>query len=624
LAVEDRFNQRVKYFGMIIILLFIILVGRLFYLQVVLGEKYQELANGNRIDIREIQAPRGKIRAQNGKILISNRLAYTVSIIPEKANDELNSTLQKVSKILNIDFEKMKEKVNDKLKNKAIILKRDISQKELVIIEERKNELPGVIIDKVPVRDYVYNSFGSHMLGYVGEISASQLKRLSSLGYEANDIVGKTGLEKEYEKYLQGIDGRKQIEVNSLGQKIRTLGIDQPISGNDLVLNIDFELQKAIEKYLKNGLKRLRKEMAQGEKNDSSSVNEGVQPPTGGAVVALNPKTGEVLALASAPEYDLSYFSGGISISKWRALNTNPLRPLFNRAIRSTPPSGSIFKLVTGTAAIEELGITGGSHFYDPGYYKVGNIKFENWWTGGQGSLNFIESIAFSNNTVFYKLGHRLYKLDKGLLQKYAREYGLGSKTGIDLPNEESGLVPDAAWRKKTFDKRINQIWLPGYTINLSIGQGNLRTTPVQLASLVATVANGGTLYSPQIVDKVIDYKGNIVKDFKSEVLNKLPVEDRTLRILQRGMVGVTTYGTARSAFEDFNFKVAGKTGTAQTGPGKNNHAWFAGYAPASNPQIAIAVFLEYGDSSSNTLPIAKKILRSYLDSKMKSEEKEE
>ncbi|SJZ92918.1 penicillin-binding protein 2 [Selenihalanaerobacter shriftii] len=612
MGVENKFNQRVKYFGIIIIILFVTLIGRSFYLQIILGNKYQKLANGNRIDIRDIQAPRGKIKTKDGRVLVSNRLAYTVSIIPEKAQEELTLTLKKLGEILKVKPTKLRDKIEKKGNHKSVVLKRDISQEELVIIEESKSELPGVIIDKLPVRDYVYGHFASHMLGYVGEISASQLKEYEQFGYETNDIVGKTGLELEYERYLQGKDGRKQIEVNNLGQKIRVLGVEQPISGDDLVLNIDFKLQKIVEKNLKNELKKLR----QKAKDKNSEESQGL--PTGGAVVALNPNNGKVLALASAPDYNLSLFSGGISIKKWEELNTNSLRPLFNRAIKSAPPSGSIFKLVTGTAAIEELGITANSQFYDPGYYKVGGIRFNNWLTGGQGNLDFIDAIAFSNNTVFYKLGHRLYKTDKVLLQKYARNYGLGQKTGIDLPNEASGLVPDPTWREKIFSKRINQIWFPGYTINLSIGQGNLKTTPVQLVNLVSAVANGGTIYSPQIVDKVINNQGKVVKNFKSQILNKLNIEKKTFEILQEGMVGVTNYGTAAYMFKKLPFKVAGKTGTAQTGGNRNNHAWFAGYAPADNPQVAIVVFLEHGNSSSNTLPIAKRILESYLISKAK------
>ncbi|WP_338061981.1 penicillin-binding protein 2 [Sporohalobacter salinus] len=612
---NNKFNQRLRYFGIIIIILFMILAGRLFYLQILSGEEYQKLANGNRIHVREIKAPRGKIKTKDGKILVSNRLAYTVSILPRKTNNKLETILERLSQFLDVEVSKLKAKVKKNVNNKSVVLKRDISQKELVILEENKNELPGVIINKVPVRDYVYGRLGSHILGYVGEISANQLKRYKDLGYEVNDIIGKTGLELEYEQYLRGEDGKKQVEVNNLGQKKQTLGIKQPTSGNDLILNIDFELQKIVQKHLEAELKKLQNE---AKKDDRIK-----EPPTGGAVIALNPNTGEVLALTSIPNYDLSLFSGGISSKDWKRLNNNPQRPLLNRAIGRAPPSGSVFKLVTGTAAIEELEVTADSEFYDPGYYQVGDVKFKNWLTGGQGRLDFIDAIAFSNNTVFYKLGHQLYKKDKTLLQKYARKYRLGKKTGVDLPNEKKGLVPGPSWRKENFTKQINQIWLPGYTINLSIGQGNLKTTPIQLVNLVSTIANKGTIYAPQIVDRIVNHQGQIIKDFEPKVMNELSISDSTFEILQAGMEGVTTIGTAGSIFGDLPFAVAGKTGTAQTSSNRSNHAWFAGYAPVDNPQISIVVFIEYGSSSGNTLPVARQIFEDYLVDKEKDGEAE-
>ncbi|ADL12102.1 penicillin-binding protein 2 [Acetohalobium arabaticum] len=605
MAKKDKFNQRLRYLRIIIVILFMILAGRLFFLQILSGNKYQKLANGNRIHVREIKAPRGKIKSKDGKILVSNRLAYTVSILPDKINNELEATLEKLSRFLDMGIDELEAKVNGDVDSKSVVLKRDISQRELVILEENKSELPGVIINKIPVRDYVYDQLGSHFLGYVGEISAAQLERYQDSGYKVNDIIGKTGLELEYEEYLRGNDGKKQLEVNSLGQKKQTLGIKQPTSGNDLILNIDSELQKIVQQHLKDGLERLQ--------NKAKEDDEIPEPPTGGAVVALDPNTGEVLALSSAPNYDLSLFSGGISSKNWKKLNSDPQRPLLNRAISRTPPSGSIFKLVTGTAAIEELGVTADSEFYDPGYYQVADTKFKNWLTGGQGNLDFIDAIAFSNNTVFYELGHKLYKQDKNLLQEYAKEYGLGKKTGIDLPNEKDGLVPSPAWREEHFTKHINKVWLPGYTINLAIGQGNLKTTPIQLANLISAIANGGTIYSPQIVDRIVGHQNQVVKDYKPQILNELSVSDSTLEILQTGMEGVTTYGTAGSFFEDLSITVAGKTGTAQTNSNRSNHAWFAGYAPVDNPQIAIVVFIEYGSSSRNTLPIARQILEDYL-----------
>ncbi|MGM0471354.1 MAG: penicillin-binding protein 2 [Bacillota bacterium] len=616
MAVDQEFNQRLWYFSLLILVLFLIFVGRLFYLQVIEVDKYRRLADGNRIQIREIKAPRGQIKTQEGKIIVSNRLAYSVSIIPDKTGQQLDSTLERLSQILEISSAKLRDKLDGKLDNKSVVLKRDISQKELVLLEEVKDELPGVIIDQIPVRDYLYDSFGSHLLGYVGEITAQQLKEYQDQGYKVNDVIGKSGLEWEYEEYLRGEDGKKQLEVNNLGQERQTLGVKQPQPGNDLILNIDFSLQQSVEKYLHKELKQLR-----AAAEDSEDMKE---KPTGGVVVALDPMTGQVRALSSMPNFDLSLFSGGISHQNWQELNSNPQRPLLNRAIRSVPPPGSVFKLVTATAAVEELGISSEDEFYDPGYYRAGDVRFGNWMTGGHGELDFIDAIAYSNNTVFYKLGHQLYNQDQTLLQDYAYQYGFGELTDIDLPDERKGLVPGPKWRKQRFQNHIDQIWFPGYTINLSIGQGNLRTTPLQLANLVATVANGGTLYSPQVVDKVVSKEGDLVRDFKPQVLNQLSVSESTFDVLQKGMEGVTSYGTASSVLGDLDFKVAGKTGTAQTREDRNNHAWFAGYAPAEDPQLAIVVFLEYGNSSSKTLPLARKILTDYFNSQTDAADKED
>ena len=354
----------------------------------------------------------------------------------------------------------------------------------------------------------------SHALGYVGGISATELKKYSAQKYDSRDIVGKTGLELFYEKYLRGEEGAKLIEVNNLGQKVKTLAVEEPTQGNSLVLNLDYNLQKFAEKALAQQIKRLTKRAEKNQSKPAEELDEDaiIRPPEGGSVIISDPDDGSVLAMANYPSYNLSLFSGPIPNKKWQQLNQNSSNPLLNRATNTSAPSGSIFKIVTAGAALEELGVKKDDMFYDPGYFEVGGVKFKNWYPGGQGDISFIDSIAWSNNTVFFKLGYQLYKRDKTLLQSYAHEFGLGSKTKIDLPNEAKGLVPDPAWRKKYFDKRADKMWYPGYTINLSIGQGNLRVSPIQISSLINSVANGGELYQPLIVDKIIDTQGKVVK----------------------------------------------------------------------------------------------------------------
>lgn len=580
-------------------------MGRLYYLQIYKGSRFKELSEVNRTSILPITAPRGKIYDKNKKVLVSNKLSYTASIIRNKANVS-KGFLSKLSEILDLSTKEIKEKIDKTSENEGIIrIKKHISQKELILLEENKNEIPGIIIENIPMREYVYNDLASHVLGYVGEISGKELNNLADQGYGVGDIIGKTGLEQYYEPYLQGKEGKELIEVDNLGSKLRTLGIEEPVVGYDLVLNLDLKLQKNVEKILENNLKSLKKKAKEDE--------EIAQAPSGGAVIVIDSKDSSILAMASSPSYNPNKFLKGLSREEWNELNNNSTRPFLNRAISTRAPAGSIFKIVTAVAAMEELNIRPETKFYDPGYYETGGVRFNNWLTAGQGEIDFLEGIAWSNNTVFFKLGHKLYKKDRVLLQEYAKDFGLGKKTEIDLNNEAKGLVPDPEWRKKYFQKRENQIWYPGYTINLSIGQGNLKSSPLQLVNLVSAVANGGKLHQPRLVDKIIDSEGRLVKDFKPKLLNKLSFSDKTLEVVREGLKGVTVYGTARRAFKDFPMTVAGKTGTAQTGGDRPNHGWFAGFAPADDPEIAIVVFIEYGASSGNTLPIAKEIIREHF-----------
>ncbi|GAB6138384.1 penicillin-binding protein 2 [Halanaerobaculum tunisiense] len=602
---NQRENRRLSLFRFGIIFIFLLLLGRLYYLQIYSNQQFRELSEGYRTSVIPISAPRGKIYDQDEKLLVSNKLTYTVSVIPSEL-EKSEEQLTELTTILDLKLEEIKNKLKDNTTDRAVVLQRDISREELIRLEENKSQIPGLIIEKKPIREYVHDDLASHVLGYVGEISASELTSKSDQDYRIGDLIGKAGLESIYEDYLRGKKGKKLIEVNNLGQKVDTLGVENPVTGYDLVLNLDYKLQKTAEKLLAEKIKQLI-----AKAKDDVEVK---QPPKGGAVIITDPDDGSILAMASYPEYDPNQFSTGMSPSEWQKLNDNYYQPLLNRAINTSAPSGSIFKIVTAAAGMEELDITGETEFNDPGYYKTGGVKFKNWYPGGQGEIDFVDAIAWSNNTVFYKLGHQLYKEDKTLLQQYARQFGLGSQTKVDLPNEAQGLVPDPAWRKNRFDKRENQIWYPGYTINLAIGQGNLRTSPLQLANLVSAVANGGKLYQPLIVDKIIDSEGELIKNVQPQLLSELEVAQSDLEVITKGMQGVTEYGTAEDSFENIPLAIAGKTGTAQTGGNRPNHGWFAGFAPVDEPEIAISVFIEYGGSSSNTLPIAKGMIKEYFD----------
>ena len=702
---SPKMNKRTFYFGVIIVMIFMVLASRLAFLQIVQGRDYYQQAENNRIDFKSIGAPRGKIFTTNGDILVSNKMAYSVSLklkeleeeqdvkkviagltdklqidndeiinkmlkemidgkvlVKDNLNSEEKTLLTENMKklpgmkieqeldeeenvvreylILNlrnvntinlkkschnladlfedINYQELVIKVIDKgyASKEIVLIKRNLTQEEMVILEESSSELPGIVIEKVSIRDYVYDSLGSHIIGYMGAISKNELQRYSDLGYKGNDYIGKTGLEKEYEKYLRGQNGREEIEVDRLNHRIRTLKVNSPLPGANIFINVDIELQKKVEEILEQNLAQLRDEAKNDPETDVL--------PTGGAVIVMNPKNGKILSMTSKPNFDLNLFANGISFKDLQRLNTDERKPFLNRAIKPQY-TGSIFKLVTATAALEENVITKDTIVEDKyGVYRIGKYSYKNWTWRPFGELDVIDAIAHSNNIFFYKVAHQMYNQGMGGLTvpKYAREFGLGKKTGIDLPEEEAGLVPDKDWKQR----KKGTIWLPGNSLHLSIGQGDLMTTPLQLINYVSAIGNGGKLYRPYIVDRIESYDGDMIREFEPEVIGELPLSKKNLRTIRDGMLGVTTYGTATKYFEDMPMVIGGKTGTAQTGH-DTNHGWFAGLAPFNDPEIAVLVFVENGMSSSNAVPIAKQIIKYYFDlpdPPKEDEEKEE
>ncbi|MFW5982131.1 MAG: penicillin-binding protein 2 [Halanaerobiaceae bacterium] len=604
-------EKRINIFKIVIVLLFLVIILRAGHLQIIRGEYFYHLSEGNRLSQRPINALRGRILDNDDNVLVSNREAYSIYLLPNEVPpdysiEELIATLSEFSgyeeELLLENYQRSKGH-----KSNAVLLKRNVSRQVMIIVEENSDKLPGIMTNVSSMREYVYNDLAPHILGYVGEINSTELRNYNEAGYNyrGGDIVGKNGLERQYEFYLRGINGVEQIEVNSRGEMVKTLGTKSPEPGNDLVLNINKELQEYIEDLLEEELYHLR---------DIASEDDELFPPTGAVAIAMDPNTGAILAMASAPGYDLNCFVEGISHQDFNLMNTDPLRPLYNRPIMNEVQPGSVFKLVTGAAAIEELDITTDTVFVDENAkYTIGEYDYRNWYEWGEGELNFTRAIARSNNVVFYQLGHQLYNKDRANrgknLSDAAREFGFGSKTGIDLPNEKRGIVPDNEWKMRT----QGEIWYPGDAVQLAIGQ-RITTTPLQVINMISAIANGGYLYRPYLVDKIIDYNGDIVMDFQPEVLRKLSFDDSTFAILKEGLRETTNepYGTASRYFEDFPVEVAGKTGTAQTSAIGANHGWFAGFAPYDDPELSVLVFLESGNSSAYALPIAAEIFRKY------------
>ncbi|MFW6256606.1 MAG: penicillin-binding protein 2 [Bacillota bacterium] len=626
-------DKRLKVFRIIVLIFFGILLLRAGQLQVIEGGYYKQLSEGNRISNRPINAPRGKIYANPEEteelkdvLLATNKLSYSIYVLPNEIPEDkdVEKLLARLTEICELDLdtgnntsrEQLKENYQENKKrireekgswysSFPILIKKNISAENMVLIKENQDQLPGITVEEFPAREYVYDDLVAHNLGYVGEINSREFNkyRQDEKDYKVGDYVGKTGLELEYENELRGYGGVEQVEVNNKGEEIKVLGARPPEPGNNLILHLDLKIQKKISEIVEEQVEQLRQ-------NDDQD-NDG---PTGAAVVVMEPDTGFVRALSSYPEFDLNKFSKGISSSEYQKLSNDSQQPFLNR-ITSAHSAGSVFKLVTGIAAIEELGIDGDTEFEDKnGQFRIPGWSrpFRNWNPVGEGVLDFTRAIARSNNVVFYELGYELYNNgNKEKLSEYAHEFGFGQPTGIDLPSEESGLVPDKDWKQSN----NGEGWYPGDAVNLAIGQGGLLVTPLQLLNMVSAVANKGEIYRPQIVDKIVDSGGDVVRNIEPELIKKMDVNAESFSIIKEGMVDTTAenYGTAEGFFDELPFKVAGKTGTAQTVDGSSNHGWFVGFAPAENPEIAFVVFLERGSSSRNTLPIARKLLEVYF-----------
>ena len=597
--IEDRRSVTIR-LGILQVgsaVVFTLLAFSFWYFQVVQHEKYRELAENNHQRTIPLRAPRGVMLDRNGQVLVENRSSFTISIVREHTKD-LDRTIRVLSEVAGLDPKYVADIVNRNRREpsyRPIVIVDDASLSQVAAVLARRldTELPDVRVEQVPTRLYPAESFAAHLFGYVGEASERQV---GTDGFQSGAIVGQAGVEKVYNNMLMGEDGAKVVVVNSMGREIKTVAEIPANEGRRVQLTIDKDLQRAAEDGFKAG-----------------GFN--------GAAVIMDPRTGEVLAFTSRPGYDPNSFAAGIDRATWAGLNTDPLKPLQNRAIQGLYSPGSTFKIVVAVAALEEgvvspdfrVSCGGGAVFF--GRYFQCHKK------GGHGSVNLREAMEKSCNVYYYTLGN-MVGVDK--IHKWATLLGLGEKTGIDLPNEVSGLVPSTEWKRK----RYNEKWYAGETISVSIGQGQVSITPISLAVMMSTVANGGTRFVPQLLKAIDDGTGwKPVQPAAPK--SRVELKPETVQALHDGLFYVVnragTGGRARIPGRD----VSGKTGTAQvisltggkaaagrTDRDLRDHGWFVFFAPRDNPEIAGVVFGEHNEHGYHSAPIAKHILETYYAKK--------
>jgi len=584
--------HRINIMAGIIVAVIIFLVFRLAWMQLVNGPQYKKIAEENRIRQLTAPAPRGNMYDRNGALLVSNRPSFAISIIPSEYSNARNAT-PILANIIGIKTEEIEQmlKAGEEFMYTPIRLKRDADQMMLAKIQEHKYYLPGVIIEAVPVRYYVYKELAAHVFGFIGRISEAEYAQRKEQDYNPNDFIGKDGLEREREDVLRGVDGGLQVEVNALGEEVQIIGAKPAVAGHGLVLSLDANLQKIVQEALTEQIVFSR------------TIGE---PAKGGSAVVLDVRTGAVLAMASAPSFDPNTFASGISSLNWNQLINDPHHPLANKTIQNTYPPGSVFKIVTAAAALDMGFVTDTEVFDDKGVYVLNGWSFYGWETKGLGRLTIVDAIRWSSDPVFYELGHRM-GVDN--LASYALTFGLGQLTGIKLAGEEKGIVPTQSWKQSTYAEE----WYPGETIIAAIGQGYYLVTPLQQAMILMAVANNGIIYRPMLVDAVLTADGGVAQTYSPEILHTVYLQPETWDIIKKGLVAVTTNGTAAGVFQGFSPQVAGKTGSAETGTG-TVHAWFSCYAPADKPEIVVSVLVEEGgDGSVSAAPVVRKILEGYF-----------
>ncbi len=603
---DERDNLGVRFLAFLMLLPFVILVGRLYFLQSMHGAEYKALAEGNKLRSTPTFAPRGLILDANGKTIAGNLPSFELDIVPAdlpKDRQILDADLSQVATILGKDKSELASTIlaADKKSYQNLMLVQNIPKDQALILLSRASEFPGFDVLDNPIRDYKDPEVFSHVVGYTGKITQDELDSHPDQGYMLNDYIGKTGLEIEYENYLRGIVGQRQIEIDAQGNYKKTLAEVPSSPGENIKLNIDYDLQKVIYDSLKKVL-------------DSHNM-------TKGAAVATDPKTGKVLALVSFPSFDNNLFAQGISQTDYSALINNKDHPLLNRVIAGQYPPGSTVKPMMAMAGLSEGVITPETQIKDDGVIRVGNFTFYGYEHSGLGIMNVYSAIARSSDIYFYTLGGgragtNIAGLGPDRIAEWFRKFHVGSALGIDLPGEKNGLAPDPSWKQKN----VGEQWYLGDTYHYSIGQGFMLVTPLQMNSWTATIANGGTVYQPYILDSVLDKDGKAIKQMQPHVLSQGQFDPKWIKVVQDGMRQTVTQGTARS-LQSVPMPISGKTGSAQFDPKDltRTHAWFTSFAPSDDPQIALTVLVEgAGEGGTYSVPVTKDVMNWFAANRWK------
>jgi penicillin-binding protein 2 len=593
---DEAFRRRLRILFTTMLIALFLLLARTWHLQVIQGDYFLRLSENNRLRSLRTKSLRGKVLDRYGHVLADNRAAFTLMAIPEDLPPpaQLRPMLQALDIRAGSEAWQLRRSV---AAFKPVPIQRDVPRNRVAYFAEHRMDFPGLFLEVEPLRSYPYGTLGAHLLGYLGEISEVQLQRTKSQGYQMGDLVGQYGLERAYESTLHGYHGFRQVEVDALGREMQLIAARPPQPGMNLILTLDLHLQQLAERLLEDHT---------------------------GSIVALDPQNGQVLALASSPAFDPNTFATHLSGTEWTALMTNPKRPLNDRAVQGQYPPGSIFKIVTALAGLQEGVITPQTTQFCPGHYVYGGHTFRDWKTGGHGSVNLRQALTQSCDVYFYHTGQEL-GIDR--IAHYARAFGLGQATGFAPEIEKSGLIPSTQWKRRS----RGQPWYAGETLSVAIGQGYTLTTPLQAVNMIATLANGGTLYKPYVVLRQEDIDGTVLREITPEVLHHLHVDPHHLATVQQGLWSVVNdpRGTGKEARHE-QISIAGKTGTAQvlhlpehSGPRPRqdqlperyrDHAWFVAFAPFQAPRIAVVIMIEHaGKGGSQFAALAKTLIEAYL-----------